>query len=134
MYIFSSISSLRKAVLIWLCLINHSLIVAYVINARILIGDITDIYIWSKSIFFRWRKSLATHLLLNIIWNLNSGSSNSFGLVTFILKIYLPLIAFLPFGRLTKIYILFLIIELYSRYIVFSHSLISGDYNIFWSV
>jgi hypothetical protein len=134
MYIFSSISLLRKAVLISLCLINYLLAVAYAISARALIGDITDIHIWSKLMFFRWRKFLATHLFLNIIWNLNSGSSNSFDLVIFILKIYLFLIIFLPFDRLTKIYILFSIIELYFRCIIFNYLLISENCNIFWNI
>jgi hypothetical protein len=45
MYISSSISLLRKAVLISLCLINHLLAVAYAISARAPIRNITDIYI-----------------------------------------------------------------------------------------
>jgi hypothetical protein len=134
MYIFSSILLLRKAVLISFYLINYLLAVVYVISARAPIENIINIYIWSKLMFFRWRKSLATHLLLNMIWDLNSGSFNSFGLVIFILKIYLPLIAFLPFGRLTRIYILFSIIELYSRYIIFNHLLVSENCNAFWSI
>jgi hypothetical protein len=134
MYTSSSISLLRKAVLTSLCLINYPLTITHAISARASIRDIIDIYIWSKSISFCWRKSLTIHLFLNIIWDLNSGPSNSFSLVTFILKIYLSLIAFLPFDRLTKIYILFLIIELYSRYIIFSYLLILEDCNIFWSV
>jgi hypothetical protein len=134
MYISSSILLLRKAVLTSLCLINHLLVIIYAISVRASIGDIINIYIWSKSMFFRWRKFLATHLFLNIIWNLNSGPSNSFDLVIFILKIYLSLIVFFPFDRLTKIYILFLIIELYSRCIIFSYLLISEDCNIFWYI
>jgi hypothetical protein len=134
MYISSSISLLRKAVLISLCLINYLLAVTYTISARAPIKDITDVYIWSKSISSRWKKSLATYLFLNIIWNLNSGPFNSFDLIIFILKIYLLLIIFLSFDRLTKIYILFSIIELYSRCIIFSHSLISGNCNISWNV
>jgi hypothetical protein len=134
MYTSSSISLLRKAILISLYLINYLLAVAYAINTRAPIENITNIYIWSKSMLSRWRKFLATHLLLNIIWNLNSGPSNSFDLVTFILKIYLLLIVFLLFGRLTKIYILFLIIESYSRCIIFSHLLISEDCSVFWNI
>jgi hypothetical protein len=133
-YISSSILLLRKAVLISLYLINYLLAVAYIISARASIKDITDIYIWSKLIFFRWRKSLATYLFLNMIWDLNSGPFNSFDLVIFISKIYLSLIIFLPFSRLTRIYILFSMIESYSRYIIFSYLLILEDYNIFWSV
>jgi hypothetical protein len=134
MYISFSILSLKKAVLISLYLINHLLAITYAISARAPIEDITDIHIWSKSMPSRWRKSLAIYLFLNIIWNLNSESSNSFSLVIFILKIYLPLIAFLPFDRLTKIYILFLIIESYFRYIIFSPLLVSGNCNIFWNI
>jgi hypothetical protein len=134
MYISSSILLLRKAVLISLYLINYLLAVIYAISVRAFIRDITNIYIWSKLISFRWRKFLATYLFLNIIWNLNSGSFNSFDLVIFILKIYLFLIAFFSFSRLTRIYVLFLIIELYFRYIIFSYSLISGDCSIFWNI
>jgi hypothetical protein len=134
MYISFSISSLRKAVLISLYLINYSLAVTYIISIRAFIGDTTDIYIWSKSMPSRWRKFLTTHLLLNIIWILNFGPFNSFNLIIFILKIYLPLIAFLPFNKLTKIYILFSIIESYFRCIIFSHSLISEDYSASWNI
>jgi hypothetical protein len=134
MYIFSSISLLRKAILISLCLINYLLAVVYVISARTPIENIIDIYIWSKSIFSRWRKFLATHLFLNIIWDLNSGPFNSFDLIIFTSKIYLPLIVFLPFGRLTKIYILFSIIESYFRYIIFSYLLVLGDCSAFWNI
>jgi hypothetical protein len=77
---------------------------------------------------------LATHLLLNIIWNLNSGSFNSFNLVIFILKIYLSLIAFLPFNKLTRIYVLFLMIELYSRCIIFSYLLALEDCSASWNI
>jgi hypothetical protein len=110
------------------------LAVAYAISVRAFIRNITDIHIWSKSISSRWRKFLAIHLFLNIIWDLNFGPSNSFNLIIFILKIYLFLIAFLLFDRLTKIYILFLIIELYSRYIIFSHLLVLEDCNTFWNI
>jgi hypothetical protein len=134
MYISSSILLLRKVVLISFCLINHLLAVAYTISTRTSIGDIINIYIWSKLILSRWRKSLAIYLFLNIIWDLNSGPSNSFDLVTFISKIYLFLIAFLPFDRLTKVYVLFSIIELYFRCIVFSYLLILGDCSASWSV
>jgi hypothetical protein len=134
MYISSSISLLKKAVLTSLCLINHLLAVAYIISIRASIKDITDIYIWSKSMFSRWRKSLATYLFLNIIWDWNSGPFNSFDLVIFILKIYLFLIIFLPFDRLTRIYVLFLMIESYSRYIIFSYLLVSEDYNASWNI
>jgi hypothetical protein len=134
MYISPSISLLRKTVLISLYLINYLLAVAYAISARALIGDITDIYIWSKSMLSRWRKSLAIYLYLNIIWNLNSERFNSFDLVIFTSKIHLFLIAFLPFDKLTKIYILVLIIESYSRCIIFNHLLILENCNIFWNV
>jgi TRAP-type C4-dicarboxylate transport system permease large subunit len=95
MYISFSILLLRKAILISLYLINYLLAVAYIINARASIRDIINIYIWSKLISSRWRKSLAIYLFLNIIWNLNSGPFNSFDLIIFISKIYLFLIAFL---------------------------------------
>jgi hypothetical protein len=134
MYISSSILLLRKAVLISLYLINYLLAIVYVINARAPIGDIIDVYIWSKLMSFRWKKFLAIYLFLNMNWDLNSRPSNSFDLIIFILKIYLFLIAFLPFSRLTRVYILFLIIELYFRYIVFSYLLISEDYNTFWNI
>jgi hypothetical protein len=45
MYIFSSISLLKKAILISLYLINYLLAIIYTINARTSIEDITDIYI-----------------------------------------------------------------------------------------
>jgi hypothetical protein len=134
MYISSSILLLRKAVLISLYLINYLLTIAYIISVRASIENITDIYIWSKSMFFRWKKSLATYLFLNIIWNLNSGPFNSFDLIIFILKINLFLITFLLFDKLTKVYILFSIIELYFRCIVFSYLLILGDCNTSWNV
>jgi hypothetical protein len=134
MYIFSSISSLKKTVLISLYLINYLLAVIYAISVRASIGDIINIHIWSKLMPFRWKKSLAIYLLLNIIWDLNFESSNSFDLVIFISKTYLLLIAFLPFDRLTKIYILFSIIESYSRCIIFSHLLISENCSISWSI
>jgi hypothetical protein len=134
MYTSFSILLLRKAILTSLYLINHLLAVTYTINVWIPIGDIINAYIWSKLISFRWRKFLAIHLFLNIIWDLNSEPSNSFNLVIFILKIYLSLIVFLPFDRLTKIYILFLMIESYSRYIIFSYLLILGNYSVFWNI
>jgi hypothetical protein len=133
-YIFFSILLLRKIVLISLYLINYLLAVIYVISVRAFIENIIDIYIWSKLMLFRWRKFLAIYLFLNIIWNLNSGSSNSFSLVIFILKIYLFLIIFFLFNKLTRIYVLFSIIELYFRCIVFSYLLILGNYSVFWSV
>jgi hypothetical protein len=132
MYISSSILLLRKAVLTSFYLINYSLAVAYAINARVPIEDITNVYVWSKSMPSRYRKFLTIHLLLNMIWILNFKPFNSFDLVIFILKIYLSLIAFLPFHKLTRIYILFLMIESYSGCIIFSYLLVSGDCNIFW--
>jgi hypothetical protein len=133
-YISFSISLFRKAVLISLCLINYLLAVAYAISIRAFIKDIINVYIWSKSMFSRWRKSLTIYLFLNMIWNLNSGPFNLFNLVIFILKIYLSLIALLPFDKLTRIYVLFSIIELYSRYIIFNHLLILENCSVFWSV